>query len=209
MPATKSRLRITEVDGSPSKRAVALKLPNGTLIDNGDGTVSFEPITLPFTLTASGGWPSTTSGCASPAKSESSSNKQNIVTLDFDKDSDEYAEWTVPSMPSNWDGLTFTAKFKWTAAAGTATETVKFYLQARAYANDDAVDQAWGTAVGVEGALITVGDVHETSATAAITAAGTPAAGQMLQIRVYRDVSEDTLAADAKLLGVLIDYGTV
>lgn len=157
-------------------------------------------------LTAAGGWPSTTSGCAAAALSEASTNKQNTFSLDFDKASDENAEWTVV-MPDNYDGSTLTAKFFWTAAAGTAGQTVSINIQGRAYANDDAIDQAWGTAVAVSDALIATGDVHVTSESGAITLAGSPAGGQLVQFRVYRDVSEDDLDADMKLLACRIEYG--
>ena len=36
---------------------------------------------------------------------------------------------------------------------------------------------------------------------------GTPAAGELVQFRIYRDVSEDDLGVDAMLLMVKITYG--
>jgi hypothetical protein len=52
----------------------------------------------------------------------------------------------------------------------------------------------------------TSGAVHISPATAAMTLAGTPTGGEYVVLRVYRDV-DDTLAANAKLLGVKIRYG--
>jgi len=55
--------------------------------------------------------------------------------------------------------------------------------------------------------LITANDVHISAATAAITLAGTPAASEFVQFRVYRDTgATDTLAGDARLLGVRITF---
>lgn len=41
MPVTPGRLKITEVDGAPGVYPYALKFPNGTITDNGDGTATF------------------------------------------------------------------------------------------------------------------------------------------------------------------------
>jgi hypothetical protein len=68
------------------------------------------------------------------------------------------------------------------------------------------VDQAWGTAQYVDDTFIANGDVHITSATSAITLAGTPAASEMVQFRVYRDVANDDLAGDADLLAVRVTF---
>jgi len=128
-----------------------------------------------------------------------------VYVLDFDKDSDEYAQWTVV-MPSDYDGGTMTAVFYWTAAAGGANETVEWNFQGRAYGNDEAIDQAWGTAQAVSDTWIADGDVHISSATSACTLAGTPAASEFVQFRVHRDVSDDDLGCDARLLSVRVTF---
>jgi hypothetical protein len=150
-------------------------------------------------------WPSTTAGCAANAKVEFGTNDVDLYTLDFDADADEFAQVSV-WMPTDWDGSTITAQFAWTAASSTGD--VVWGLQGRAYANDDAVDQAWGTAQTVTDTLLATGDIHYTAESSAITLAGTPASGQLVQFRVYRDADAggDTLAADAQLLGVKIYY---
>jgi len=128
-----------------------------------------------------------------------------VYVLAFDKDADEFAQWTV-AMPSDWDGGTVTAVFYWTYADGSATETVEFACQGNSYANDEAIDLSWGTKQEVNDAAIAAGDVHISAATSAITLAGTPAAGELVQFRVYRDISEDDLAGDALLLGVMVTF---
>ena len=59
----------------------------------------------------------------------------------------------------------------------------------------------------VTDAAIASGDVHITSATSAITLAGTPAAADMLFFQITRDHDHgsDDLDADAKLLGVMVE----
>lgn len=108
-------------------------------------------------------------------------------------------------MPSDYNGGTVTAVFYWTATTGTGV--VNWAIQGRAYGDDDALDQAQGTAVPVSDTLITANDVHISAATAAITLAGTPAASEFVQFRVYRDTgATDTLTGDARLLGVRITF---
>lgn len=159
-----------------------------------------------FYIPAHGMFTATTSG-AQLSNVESSTNKVNYKTYDFDTSADEYIHFGIAS-PLNWNAGTVTAKFYWTAASGSAAETVTWAIQGMSFANDDAIDQAYGTAQTVADTLIATGDVHVTSATSAITIGGTPTAGDWIQFRIYRDVSEDNLAADARLLGVRIEFTT-
>ena len=54
----------------------------------------------------------------------------------------------------------------------------------------------------------TTNDIYISDATAAVTLAGSPAASQLIQIRVYRDADAagDTLDVDAYLVGVMITF---
>lgn len=150
-------------------------------------------------------FPSTTNGCAAVAKTEFATNKQNLLSLDFDQTTQEYAEFTV-WMPNNWLA-SYSIYFEpvWTASGGSASQTVFWTLQGRAYADSDAIDQAWGTAQSSQDALMATGDIHYGPQSSGITIAGTPGAGELVQFRISRDVT-DTLAADAKLLGVKLYY---
>ncbi len=105
-------------------------------------------------------------------------------------------------MPDNWDAGTVTFKALWTAAGGSAAQTVEWNLQGRSYANDDPIDAAWGSAIEVSDALIATGDIHYSAESSAVTLAGTPAAGELVQFRAWRDASNDNLASDAKLIGI-------
>lgn len=159
-------------------------------------------------LSAGGMWPSTTTGMANNVKVESATNKENVFMLDAaDSASKLYAEATI-AMPSDWDGGTVTAAFYW-LAAGVSTNSVVWGCQGRSFGDLETLDQAFGTAAEVTDAhSATANQVQISSATAAITLAGTPAAGELVQFRVYRDSANvsDTLAATARLLGVMINY---
>lgn len=159
-------------------------------------------------LSASGGFPSTTNGAADPVKTEFGGNGINMYFSAFDQSADEYMEWTV-WMPDTWDGKNVSFSVCWTAASGTGD--VIWGLQGRAYANDDAIDQAWGSGVTVTDTFIAANDVHFTEKSTDVTLAGTPASGQLVQFRLYRDadVAGDTLNADALLISAKIYYNTL
>lgn len=156
-------------------------------------------------LSAAGGWPSTTSGCAANVQTEYASNDVDLWSLDFDQTSPEYAQWSI-WMPDNYGGGTMTFEVLWTAAAGTPAQTVEWNLEGRAYTNDDPIDASWGTAVEVSDALIATGDIHISVESGAVTLAGSPAGGQFVQFRAWRDAASDSLAADARLLGIKVHY---
>lgn len=189
----------TGVTGAKGDTGAGVQGDTGVKGDTGTGVSATGEIFL----TAAGGWPSTTNGCATNTKNEYPTNDVDLYSLDFDGASAEYAQWSV-WMPDDWNGGTVTADFIWTAASGSGT--VIFGLQGRSYANDEAIDQAWGTAQEATDTLLAVDDFHFSPTTAAITLAGTPAAGEFVQFRAYRDGATDTHAADARLLGIKVYY---
>lgn len=157
-------------------------------------------------LSAAGGWPSTTNGCAPAVQVEFGTNNVDHYFMDFDKDANEYAQWSL-AMPSDWDAGTFTAQYHWTfASPGAPAETVDWGGQGIASGDDDPLDTAWGGAVLVTDTAIAIGDRHISVASAAITFAGTPAAGEGLQFRCYRNVATDDLGSDARLIGVMLTF---
>ena len=151
-------------------------------------------------------WPSTTAGCAALAKTELATNKVNIQTLDFDQTTQEFAEFAVQT-PDNYDAGTVTFRVTWTAASGAGD--VVWQLEATSLADDDALDTAWSTGITVTDTLILANDCHITVESAALTLGNTPAAGERVQCRVARNPQSaaDTLTADAKLIGMRIEYG--
>lgn len=158
-------------------------------------------------LTAAGGWPSTTSGSAIPVQNEYTTNDVDLFSMDFDQSTNEYGQWTV-WMPDNWDGGTVSFKAAWTAASGSGN--VEWNLQGRAYADDDAIDQAWGTQQNVIDTLLAVDDMHISLESPAITLAGSPAGGQVVQFRIYRNAATASdLNADAQLFGIKVYYTKV
>jgi len=155
-------------------------------------------------IPASAWIPRTTTGAGIDSR-EQSTNRINTDELLFDPGTDEFAQAMIV-MPNNWNAGTVTAKFHWTASTGSGD--VVWGLQGRAYANDDALDQAMGTAQTATDTLTATNDVDISPATSAITLGGTAASGNPVIFQVYRDADAagDTLGADARLLGVEITY---
>jgi hypothetical protein len=193
--------RIVFWDDSESKLRY-LEAGSGLSISGTTMTVTATGGATNLWIPASAWIPKTTAGCGVDSR-ETTTNDQNFDELLFDTGSDEFADALVV-MPSNYNNGTITARFYWTAASGSGT--VEWAIQGRAFANDDALDTAAGTKQAVNDTLIAANDMHITSATSACTIGGTPAANTPIQFTIYRDVSEDTLAVDARLLGVEIIF---
>jgi hypothetical protein len=175
---------------------------NGTGANPAWAAVSAVPTNI--WIPASAWIPRTTTGAGIDSR-EQSTNKINTDELLFDAGTDEFAQAMIV-MPNNWNAGTVTAKFHWTASTGSGN--VVWGLQGRAYANDDALDQALGTAQTATDTLTATNDVDISPATSAITLGGTAASGNPVIFQVYRDADAagDTLGADARLLGVEISY---
>lgn len=144
---------------------------------------------------------------AATGSTETSTNKVMVVTLDFDQSTDEFAQFAV-TMPKSWNEGTVTAVFYWTSTA--ASGDVAWGIQGVAISNDDVVDAAFGTAVTVIDSVTAANDLMVTAETSAMTLGGSPVENDLAVFQVYRDAdnASDTLAADAKLIGLklLITY---
>ena len=152
--------------------------------------------------------PRATNGPAQ-GSTEKVTNDVNFDYLAFDATTAEYADFPMV-FPEDYNGGTVKAKFYWTSATGSSTaDTVEWGIRAAFGRNDDAIDQAWGTAVTISDAVTADNgaDWQITSATAAVTAAGTHADGCLTMFTVYRNVAgTDDMTEDAWLVGVAIEY---
>lgn len=148
--------------------------------------------------------PATTNGCGINSL-ETGTNRVNYDVLEFDAVTSEQADCII-TLPNNWTYGTVAARFYWTAASGSGG--VVFQLTGLALGDNVAIDTALGTAQSAADTLLTANAMHVSSATSAITIAGTPAANKPVQFQVKRlpaDAS-DTLAVDARLIGVEVIF---
>ncbi len=157
---------------------------------------------------AAGGYPTTTGGCSDVTKVQAASNDDYKV-LDFDKDADEFAIFGPFALPANYDAGTFLCRgIHWTGETGwTAAETVRWAISIKILANDNADSVAYGTAINVDDIFITIGDIHLSGPSTAITPGGTAAGGGLCYIRIMRDISGDDGGGDARFISARFTYG--
>ena len=197
--------------GDDSNIGLALKTKGTGVIQAEDsgGNVSAVKIAGKETIwvPANSMYPNTTNGCAEIAQTELS-NGPEIKTLDFDKDSDENAQFSV-AFPKSWNEGTVTFQAFFTADS-TNTGTVSWDLAGVAVSDNDTCNVAFGTAVAptAKAHSGTANDLDVTAESGAITIAGSPAAGDQVFFQITRDVSDDSLTADAKLLGIKLFFTT-
>ena len=151
-------------------------------------------------------YPNTTNGAE--AGQVELSNGPEIKTLDFDKDSDENAQFAV-AFPKSWNEGTITFQAFFTADS-TNTGTVSWDLAGVAIADNDSCNTAFGTAVAptAKAHSGTANDLDVTAESGAVTIAGSPSTDEQVFFQVTRDVSDDSLTADAKLLGIKLFFTT-
>jgi len=195
---------ITITDGADGNINIA---PNGNgVVQAGGSAVKVagkETIWVPAVAM----YPNTTSGCADLAQVELG-NGPELKTLDFDKDSDEFAQFAV-AFPKSWNEGTITFQAYFTADS-TNTGTVSWALSGVAFADNDSINTAFGTAVAptAKAHSGTANDLDVTAESGAVTIAGSPSTDEEVFFQIQRDVSEDSLTADAKLLGIKLFFTT-
>ena len=199
---------ITITDGANGNITIS---PNGTgvaqAVDGGDNTAAIkiagkETIWIPAVAM----YPNTTNG-AEAAQVELS-NGPEIKVLDFDKDSDENAQFAV-AFPKSWNESTVTFQAFFTAAS-TDTGTTAWGLSGVAIADNDSCNTAFGTQVVATAKAHsgTSNDLDVAAESGAVTIAGSPSTDEQVFFQISRDVSADDLNADAKLLGIKLFFTT-
>jgi hypothetical protein len=166
-------------------------------------------VTRSLWIPASAWIPRTTAGCGINSL-ESSTNKINYDVLEFDPGAIEYAQ-AMTTMPSNWDGLTVNAAFYWTVTSGfSGSGSVVWQMAGRSYADQSAIDQVVSAAKSTTDAFTTGDYVHVSPLVTGITLEGLNSTGNPVVYEISRKATDasDTLAVDARLLGIQISYNT-
>ena len=199
---------ITITDAADGDITIA---PNGTgqakAVDAADATGAIkiagkETIWVPAVAM----YPNTTNG-AEAAQVELS-NGPEIKVLDFDKSSDEFAQFAV-AFPKSWNAGTVTFQAFFTATS-TDTGTTAWGLSAVALADNGDLNTAFGTQVVATAKAHsgTSNDLDVANESGAVTIAGSPGANEYVFFQISRDVSADDLDADARLLGIKLFFTT-
>ena len=150
--------------------------------------------------------PTVSNGCSAITAVETTSGRPDLQVLDFDKDSDEFAQFSV-AFPKLWNAGTVTFQVYWAGIA--ATTDVDWMVDAVAISNNTTIDVAYGTAVVVtDNAQGAVEELNVSAESGAVTIAGSPGDDEVVFFRIGRDVSGDAMAGDARLLGVKIFFTT-
>ena len=192
--------------------ADVLEIPTGTTnvavvgsITSGGAAVKVagkETIWVP----ASAMQPTTSNGCSDLTTVETTSGRPDLVVLDFDKDSDEFAQFSV-AFPKSWNAGTVTFQVFWAGIA--ATTDVDWMVDAVAISNNTTIDVAYGTAVVVtDNAQGAVEELNVSAESGALTIAGSPGDDELCFFRIGRDVSGDAMAGDARLVGIKLFFTT-
>ena len=197
---------VTLLTATPNSTAASSTLAFvGDVTSKGNSvkTIGKESIWIPSTAMT----PADTNGCADIATVDSGGNSgPDLRVLDFDKDSDEHAQFSI-CMPKQWDGGNITFKAYWVGIA--ATTGCSWALQVKALNDNEDINVAYGSAVVVD-------DSSQGSATELLISpesgdiACSGAADDLLFCQIFRDVSDsnDDMAGDARLVGVRILFTT-
>jgi hypothetical protein len=150
----------------------------------------------------------TTNG-AGTSTLETTTNKNCYKSLDFDTTTQEFAQFSV-GMPKGWNEGTITFQVLWSHPSTTTNFGVVFGLSAVALSDADAQEAAFGTVVTVTDTGGATNTLYQSPVSGAVTIAGTPAEGDMVLFQLQRNPADggDTLAVDARVIGIRIFYTT-
>jgi hypothetical protein len=138
---------------------------------------------------------------------ETSANKLNFDTIDFDGAGVENAQLALV-LPDWYDLGAIKLKILSTPAAGaSAADGYVWGAKGASIAIDDDLDQAYGDEVEVTETVTAAGDFN-VAITPAITIGGSPGRGDLLLINLARKVADgdDDMTEDARLLAVRVQW---
>lgn len=185
---------IIEVDTDVEVLEVAAQGPRGPQgIPGPAGGATAGRMMIP--IMAGSMQPSASGGSGVLTNIATSENMPDVQTLDFNQTTQQHAQFAIP-LPKRWNRGTITARFRWSHAATTTNFGTVWAIQAVAVGDNEAINQAYGTAVEVTDTGGAADRLYVTSETAAFTVANTPADGDTVFFRVYRKAADaaDTLA---------------
>lgn len=176
-------------------------LPGTDETGGGGGTTTAGRTMIP--IMAGSMMPSASGGCGVLTNIATAANQPDVQTLNFHQSTQQHCQFAIP-LPKRWNRGTITARLRWSHAATTTNFATVWGIQAVAVSDNEAINQAYGTAVEVTDTGGTTNSLYVSDETAAFTVAGTPADGDTVYFRIYRKAADvaDTLNITARLHGV-------
>ena len=148
--------------------------------------------------------PATTNG-AERATVETTATRPDMQVLDFDKDADQYAQFSI-AFPKSWNLGTVTFQAFWSGIA--ATTDVDWGVQAVGMGDNETIDVAFGTAVVVtDNAQGAVEELLVSAESRTLQLLEL----QLIKLHIFKFtfyLSGDAMAGDARLLGVKLHFTT-
>lgn len=138
---------------------------------------------------------------------ETANNRIVVSTLDFDATTQEFAQFQI-AMPKSWNEGTVTFDANWFHGNTSTNFGVVWSLAGVALSDTNALDTAFGTAVTVADTGGTANTIYDSPESANCTIGNTPAENDYVVYQIARVPADanDTLAVDARLLGVRLFY---
>ena len=186
-PTAADLLEIEQVSDNTSKRITIGGLA-------GRQTIPVSVLYMRPTVSNGAGWHQSV---------ETTAGRPDMVVMDFDAAADEHVQFSIP-FSNAWNRGTLTYRVHWTTTA-TDTDGVAWALQAVAISNDDTINVVYGTPIVVtDDAISAAEDELVTAESAALTVAGTPADGDMVYFRFFRDVDDgnDDMTEKGRLISI-------
>ena len=151
--------------------------------------------------------PALTNG-PTPGTQEIGAEKVMLDVLWFDGATEQSAQINF-SFPDIWDLSTIKGMIYWTPDAGASSgDKVTFGISAMSAGDNEDINTAFGTEILVKDTVLAVGKVHKTPFSAAITIAGSPAARDLVWLKVARKTgnADDTMVQRAGLIALNIGW---
>ena len=148
------------------------------------------------------------SGATAPALSRINLTVSSFYVMAFDSATEEYANFQI-RMPKSWDEGNITYTPVWTANSTSATGVV-WGLAAKSIGNGESLDSGWGSTVLVSDTNTSTAYQCHIAPESAPFAVLNSTESEFVMFTVLRQVANasDTLASDALLLGMMINYNT-
>lgn len=151
--------------------------------------------------------PTLSAGCAAAATISLGSSYANLTSLDFDANTQESAQCII-ALPATWNAGTVRVQCHWSHASTSGAFGVVWQVEGRAFGDGDSFAQNYGSAVSITDTGGSANTLYSTPQSADITVAGASTASNLLALRISRLASNtaDTLAVDARLHAVTLNY---